>query len=215
MTTEKISLRELIAKEREASAYLDKKGIRTACQDYRRIFGKSANGELVDLTEAERNIPNILYVTKRLKPLDPYLSTPLSGEHLEKARLAGQILAEIPFAGESEWLWAIIKAAEIVKAKFGAITLADVVDIPYADKSEIKKLITRLKKSTTEAELKARGEELQNLADQYDERGNDTENEELQEKFQAIYEALESGQQELEKGNKESAINEIEEALFQ
>ena len=37
----------------------------------------------------------------------------------------------------------------------------------------------------------------------------------LKEKFQSIVEALENGRQGLEKGDKESAISEIGEALFQ
>lgn len=210
-TTKEISRLELFDKEQEANAYLGKKGIRTACQYYRRLFGTDKDGKMIDLTEAERNAPNILYVgTKKA-----VISTPITEEYLEKAKQSGQLLAEIPFAGESEYPWAIIKAAEIVKAKLGIVTLADVVDISYADKGEIKKLITRLKKSNTEAELKARGEELQDIINQYEERANDTENDDLQEKFQSIVEALENGQQALEKGDKESAISEIEEALFQ
>jgi len=211
MTTEKINLRELFDKEREASAYLDKKNIRTACQHYRRLFGTNDDGKITDLSEAERNEPNILYVATK----KAFISTPVSEEYLEKAKQAGQLLAEVPFAGENGDSWAIIKAAEIVKAKLGAVTLSDVVDIPYADKGEIKKLITRLKKSNTETELKARGEELQDLISQYEDRGNDTESDDLQEKFQSIVEALENAQQELEKGDKESAISETEEALFQ
>lgn len=211
ITPEKISWGELIEKEREASAYLDKKSIRTACQYYRKLFGTNEAGEITDLTEAERNAPNILYVVTE----KAIISTPISEESLEKAKTAGQILAVIPFAGEAEYPWAIIKAAEIVNVKLGAVTLADVVDISYADKTEIKKFITRLKKSSSEVELKARGEELQNLIGQYEERENDTENDELREKFQSIVEALENGQQALEKGDKESAISEVEEALFQ
>ncbi len=202
MTMGKISRIELLDRKREACTYLDKKGIRTACQEYRKIFGTDADGNLT---------PNILYVATR----KAIISTPVSVERLEKARAAGELLAEIPFAGEDGYSLAIIKAAEVVKAKLGAITLADVVDIPYADKSEIKKLITRLKKSTTTAELTARGEELQNLISQYEDRMNDTESDELQEKFQGIIEAIENGQQELEKGDKESAVSEVEEALFQ
>lgn len=207
MTTERIT--ELLAREREACTYLDKKNIRTACQHYRRMFGINAAGDITDLTETERNAPNILYVGKK----KANISTPM--DDLQKAGVAGQILAEIPFDGEDGYSLAIIEAARIVRAKLGAVTLADVVDIPYADKGEIKKLITRIKKSATEAELKARVEELESLISQYEDRANDTENDDLQEKFQAIVEALENGQQELEKGDKESAIGEIEEALFQ
>lgn len=203
-----ISVGELIKREREACDYLDKKGIRTACLHYQRFFNVDGDGKLSDLSEKERNVPNILYVAKK----GTIISTPVSEESLEKARALGQILAEIPF---TDSLGIYIKAAEVVRAKLGAVTLADVVDISYADKSEIKKFITRLKKSTTEVELKARREELQSLISQYEDRGNDAERDDLQEKFQSIVEALESGQQELEKGDKESAISEVEESLFQ
>ena len=216
METEQIRQQKPFRKEREANAYLDKKGVRIACQYYLRLFKVNEAGELVDLEGTERSAPNILYVSIRKAMISTPVDNKFGGiRRLEETRAAGQILAEIPFAGEDGYSFAIIKAAEIVRAKLGTVTLADVVDISYADKGEIKKLITRLKKSRTEAELKARGEELQDLIDQYEERGNDTENDELQEKFQAISEALENGQQELEEGDKESAITEIEEALFQ
>ena len=216
MTSEKMSRIELFHKREEASAYLDKKGVRMACLHHRRIFGRTEDGGITDLTEVERNEPNVLYVLAKKS----FVSTPVDNkfgglEGLEKARADGQLLAEIPFAGESGWDSALLKAAEIVKANLGAVTLSDVVDVSYADKSEIKKLITRLKKSTRPDELSARAEELQDIISQYKDRLSDTEREDLQEKLQSIVEALENGQQELEKGDKESAVSEIEEALFQ
>lgn len=211
-----VTRQELLTREVAAHAYLDKKGIRTACHHYLKAFGTGPNGEMTNLNKQEMNEPNILYVgTKKSCITTPVNDgRPGSLERLTQARLTGQILAEIPFAGMDGYSNALIEAAAIVQAKLGTVTLSDVVEIPYADKSEIKKLITRMKKSKTEAELKARGEELENLINQYEERQNDTENEDLQEKFQGTVEALENGQQELENGDKESAISEIEEALY-
>ena len=178
-----MTITELLNLQREASNLLDKKGIRIAVARYQRLESDDS--------------PNILYLT--LKGV--YLETPVN-EHqdlLEKARALGWII-EIPVDGDRDYSFALIRGARAVKAKLGAVTLADVTPIPYADKSEIKKLITRLKKSKTKAELKARGEEVQDLIDQYENRENDTENDTLQEKFKSIREALENGQQELEKG---------------
>jgi len=200
-----------------ANEYLMRKGVVIAYLHYVKHFN-IVNGEIANLTEEQKNLPNIFYVAKKgtliWSPVDDKdeVGEGKGLERLEYARRAGQIIAEIPFVGDDLTLF--VKAATIVRAKLGNVTLADVVDIPYADKSEIKKLITRLKRSKTEAELKARGEELQSLIDQYEERENDTENSELQEKFQLILESLEGGQQELEKGNVDEAISEIEESLY-
>ncbi len=192
-----MTITELLNLQREASNFLDKKGIMSAVARYQKLDNDDS--------------PNILYLT----PKGAYLLTPVN-EHqdsLEKVRASGWVI-EIPVDGDRDFAFALIRGARAVKAKLGAVTLSDVTPISYADKGEIKKLITRLKKSKTEAELKARGEELQDLIDQYENRENDTENDTLQEKFQSIREALENGQQELEKGFSDNAISEVEEALY-
>ena len=202
---------ELLNKEREANNYLDKKGIKTACQHYRKLFAVDEAGNIRNLSEDECNTPNILYVgTKK-----SMIGTPVTEESLERVKTTGQLLAEIPFEGEGGWSQAIIRAAEVVKAKLGAVTLADVVDISYADKGEIRKLITRIKKSSKDDELKARGEELADIISQYEDRQNDTENETLEEKFQNILDLLETAQQDLEAGNKEACIDQLEDALLE
>lgn len=192
-----MTITELLNLQREAYKYLDKKGIVTACARHKRLDNDDS--------------PNILYLT----PKGCYLVTPVN-EHqgqLEKARLSGWVI-EVPVDGDRDYPFALIRGARTVKAKLGNVSLSDVTPIPYADKGEIKKLITRLKKSKTDAELKARGEELEDLVNQYENRENDTESDTLQEKFQSIREALENGQQEIERGNTDEAISEIEESLY-
>ena len=192
-----MTMTELLNLQRDATSFLDKKGIRTAVARHQSLESNDS--------------PNILYLT----PKGVYLETPVN-EHqdlLEKARASGWVI-EIPVDGNRDYSFALIRGARAVKAKLGAVTLADVIPIPYADKGEVKKFITRLKKSKAEAELTARGEELQDLINQYEQRENDTENDTLQEKFESIREALENCQQELEKGFSDNAINEVEEALY-
>lgn len=192
-----MKITKLLEQEREANKYLDSKGIRTACQKYLKL--------------EDNNESNILYVAKP----KTVIFTPVTDEQLEKARAKGGILAEIPFTDMGpELAVALIKAAEIVKTKLGAVSLSDVTPITYTDKDEIRKLITRLKKSTKESELKARAEELEVLVNGYEERLNDTERDDLQDKFQSILDCLETAQQDLENSDKDGCISQLEDALF-
>ena len=182
----------------EAMDYLKKKGIEMCC------------ARQMELGDQE---PNVLYIGKPKSWLNCATG---DSDYIAKAKAEGKLVAEIPFVGNHlGWNVAIIQAAEVVKAQMGQVRLSDPVDIPYADKGQVAKLITRLKRSTTKEELEARAEELQALSDLYEGKESDTERDDLADKYQAICNLLEDAQEELGSGNKEAAISTLEDVKYE
>lgn len=179
-----------------AQVYLRRKGIDTFCAEY------------LDLNEQGKT--NTMYATKGIRA-----ATPADPDNLQKLRDEGAIMVEVPFAGMTDFDRALLEVAEAIKKKQGQVTLADPVPIEYADKGEIRKLITRTKKSTTLEELAARATELQAIVDGYEERQADTEREDLEEKYQAILDHLDSARQDFEDGKPEAAISSLEDATYE
>ena len=182
---------------RDADAYLKRKGIHLGMDR--------------GLSLEEWDKPNTFYASRDLRV------GAIADDHslLDTLRQEGKILAEVPFANDGEFNDALIKLADAVKTIEGQVTLADPVHIPYADKGELRKLKTRISKSTTPQELAARGKEAEQLTSLYEERENDTERDDLVDKYQAISSDLEAVQHDLESGNSEAAIWSLDDALVQ
>lgn len=196
---------------RKAGDYLAKKGIRTALQHSLRLFNLNQDGNLEDIPAEQQHKPNVLYVLAKQSKK----GTPMSDADVQQAKEDGTLLAEIPFTdGIDDHMLAICKAAEIVKAKLGNVTLSDVVAIPEATRPEIRKLKTRLSKSSTTVDLDARKDELAMLISLYEEKENDTEREDLAEQYQSIREYLEDAQNSLEQDNKEDALSYLDDAIM-
>lgn len=195
----------------EAYKHLDRKGIKTVCAQYMRMFGEDKDGKLIG--NVSEGVSNTLYVAKK----GAYIATPvaLRPDLLEYVKAKGLLIAEIPFVGHSGHDDAIMQAYNLVKKQMGQVTLSDPVDISYADKDEIRKLKTRLGKSSSKAELEARAVELEQLISGYEDRQADTEREDLEDKFQSILDCLEDCQRALEDNDTEAAVLALEEALYQ
>jgi predicted transcriptional regulator of viral defense system len=109
----------------------------------------------------------------------------------------------------------IIRIADIVKQRLGAVSLSDVHDISEVDKDEIRLFLTRLKKSRIPAEVEARKTEIESLIRGYEDKRSEAEGGYLQEKYQNIADSLQSVASELDAGNITEAVRQTEESLFE